>query len=49
MHEERLSNNWQVDLLTLDRGKHVAEEDRRIGSLFGEKKRTYVISSKGNP
>jgi len=46
--EERLSNNWRVDLLRLDSGKHVAEKDWRIGSLFGEKKRTCVISSKGN-
>ncbi len=44
--EERLSNNWQVDLLKLDSGKHVAEEDWRTGSLFREKKRTCVSHRK---
>jgi len=46
--EERLSNDWRIDLSKSDSGKHVAEEDWRTGLLFGEKKRSCVISSIGS-
>jgi len=43
------SNDIQVENQIMDSGKHVAEVDWRIGSLFeGEKKRTFVNALQGD-
>jgi len=42
-------NNYQVENQITDSGKHVAEVDWRIGSLFeGEKKRTCINALQGD-
>jgi len=46
--EKRLLNDWQIDLSISDSSKHVAKEDWRPGRLFGENKRSCVVTSNGS-